>query len=601
LPIQLQTLRRLAGTAYAVLIAPWPTFGIAVLLQAIISVLVPLVQIRATAVLIDTLAAQVARSASTAELFAAATGPLAFLIGALLIGTLTAEGVLQPYLYQIHAERVIARANEQVFAKTLGMRLEHLEQPAYHDTLQRFLWPMQNSAVVANRLHRAQRLVMRLGRGVAVLVALAQVQLWLAAALLLGCLAIFRWRLHSAGQLIALDETLTPVRRRQKYWQELLTGRGAAAEIRLFGLGPLLVRRWRSVTDRLLGEVAARRRQTLLRGVVLLLLNIAVFGVAAAGLLLAAAEGRISGGELVALLFAVQQFLDLLDLDLDKLRVFFNNLDYLPQFLALPGDERAGGVAPEGLDVWMEGVGFTYPGAARPALDGVTLHVRPGERVALVGENGAGKSTLARLLLGLYTPTSGHILVSGVDMQSLDLQQWRERVGAVFQDFMRFPLTARENVGFGRVAHLHDEHAIAAAAQASGATAVIDALPHGYDTHLTPAFGTDLSLGQWQQLALARAHLRAAPLVVLDEPAAALDARAERDVYEQFLKLAAGKTVLLISHRIGSARLADRVVVLANGRIVEEGTHDALLAAGGLYAELYGLQAAWYRDDATES
>jgi ABC-type multidrug transport system fused ATPase/permease subunit len=219
-----------------------------------------------------------------------------------------------------------------------------------------------------------------------------------------------------------------------------------------------------------------------------------------------------------------------------------------------------------------------------------------------VGENGAGKTTLARLLLGLYEPTAGRITIGDTDLAEIAPPAWRARVGAVFQDYVRYALTARENIGFGCLEKLDDDAAIRAAARLSSAAAVIESLPDGYETRLGKEFegGRDLSQGQWQKLAIARAYFRDAELLVLDEPASALDALAEREVYRQFLAVSEGRTVLLISHRLGSARLADRILFLENGRIVQQGTHDALLAAGGPYAALYAMQAEWYREPKPE-
>jgi ATP-binding cassette subfamily B protein len=242
-------------------------------------------------------------------------------------------------------------------------------------------------------------------------------------------------------------------------------------------------------------------------------------------------------------------------------------------------------------------VTFSYAGARGPALRDVSLELAPGEVVALVGENGSGKTTLAKLLAGLYVPEGGRVMLDGLDTASADADQLRRRVAVIFQDFMRYALPARENVGLGRHERLGDEERVRAAARVAGAHEDLERLPQGYDTVLGPAFagGTDLSHGQWQRVALARALFRDAPFVILDEPTAALDARAEHDLFQRIRELLAGRTVLLISHRFPSVRMADRIHVMHAGRIVESGTHDDLIARDSRYAELFRLQAAPYR------
>jgi len=244
----------------------------------------------------------------------------------------------------------------------------------------------------------------------------------------------------------------------------------------------------------------------------------------------------------------------------------------------------------------VENVTFTYPDADRPALSDVSLEIGAGEVVALVGENGSGKTTLAKLVAGLYSPEQGHVHWDGRDVGELDPEDVRRRVAVIFQDFARYLLPARENVGLGRHERVEDLDAIVHAAERAGAHGFLSGLPEGYETMLGREFagGWDLSIGQWQRVALARAFFRDAPFVILDEPTAALDARAEADLFARLRELLEDRSVLLISHRFSSVRTANRIYVLDQGRVVEHGTHQELMALHGLYAELFTLQARQY-------
>ncbi len=333
-----------------------------------------------------------------------------------------------------------------------------------------------------------------------------------------------------------------------------------------------------------------------------------VYGAVAVFMLMAAQRNGLTPGTFVALFYALLQLrgnLVTIRLLLSRSQDFYADLRHGNKFLQIPSEERQGKQAvtfPLREGIRFEQVSFRYPGVEQPALADIQLHIRQGERIAIVGENGAGKSTFAKLLLGLYEPTSGRIAVDGIDLRAITPSAWHASAGAVMQDFMRYALTAGENIAVGNLDHSGGQAAIEAAAKLSAAAEVIGALPQGYNTLLSKEFegGQDLSLGQWQKLAIARAYLRDAPILVLDEPAAALDAITEREVYRQFLALAQSKTVLLISHRVGSARLADRIIVVEHGRIVQQGTHDELVSCDGPYADLYKLQAAWYQDEDEE-
>jgi ATP-binding cassette subfamily B protein len=242
-------------------------------------------------------------------------------------------------------------------------------------------------------------------------------------------------------------------------------------------------------------------------------------------------------------------------------------------------------------------VSFSYPGNSRLILDHINFHVHPTERLALIGENGQGKTTIVKLITRLYDPTEGQILLDGVDLREYDLEDLHREMGVIFQDFMRYEMTAAENIAVGRVEELSNPELLRAAAQKSMADATIARLPRGYDQMLGRRFenGVDISGGEWQKVALARAYLRNAQILILDEPTAALDARSEFEVFQRFAELTAGKMALFISHRFSTVRSADRIIVLENGKIAEEGSHDQLARLGGRYAEMFEMQASSYR------
>lgn len=498
-------------------------------------------------------------------------------------------------------ERVRGRIEEAVYRKTQALPLEVLDTPEHHDRLRRVRRGMDQRffstmSFIWGCVHNGVALVS-----------------------LLAYLGAFHWLLPlilvagtTPGVLLyervnrerfIVQRQQTQDERRFTLLAALLTDRHAAAELRMFGSGRWFIENALELWQRLARErirLAGRQaRVAFLSDTLNAFVYIA--GIAFSLAIVALKRGTI--GAYAAFFYAVESFQRQYNYLVWSLSTIYDDLRYIKDyfdFTDLPSlDFRSGRrlAGPIRRGIVLENVSFVYPGSKRPALCKINLTIRPGERLALVGLNGAGKSTLVKLLMGLYEPTEGRILVDGVDLRTIARDDWYRRLGAVFQDFNRYETTAYENIAFGWAEQAHRADLVASAAARSGAAEVLTALPEGLQTHLGKAYraGVDLSAGQWQRLAIARAYMRAAEILVLDEPAAALDAKAEADVYEHFARMAAGRTVILISHRLGSCRMADRIVVLQDGRVVEEGTHKDLMAQGGPYAAMYRSQAAWYR------
>ena len=515
-------------------------------------------------------------------------------------------------------ELIIRRQiDEQLRAQTLDdlmrpARIAHLEDPGLRDHL-----PLIRDGSVNMGASPGGAAVMTVrliavyvqGLGGAVLVGLA-FSWWAAAGLLSVCLlsrGIVR-RAFFAFLWAWADPEQLRGQRRFDYTLMLGIGPAGAKESRMFGLAGWLVDRF--LRDWQLGlQRTEQTRNSLFRafgrGYGLLLISYALVFLAMAG---AASSGRL---ELGALVVAVQASFDLAQLSQTgpwDWELEFGTI-VLPKVNALSAHAARAAAGAKGArsaemaaagDVHFEGVGFRYPDTDRDVLRGLDLAIPAGQALAIVGANGAGKTTLVKLLAGLYEPTEGHIALDGVDLRHVEPGAWQRKIAVVFQDFVRYQLPARDNIGFGAVAHLHQAEALARAAAKSGADAVIDTLPHGWDTVLSRQYtrGADLSGGEWQRVALARCHFAieaGARILVLDEPTASLDVRAEAEFFARFVELTAGLTTILISHRFSTVRAADRIVVLTEGGIREDGTHEELVALDGVYAEMFRLQAGRYR------
>jgi ATP-binding cassette subfamily B protein len=442
-------------------------------------------------------------------------------------------------------------------------------------------------------------------------VALAVYVPWLLLLLAVAVLPSLLGETHFASLGYSLLYSWTPERRQLDYLRYIAASDISAKELKLFGLSDFLVGRY----DRLSRQFyEANKSLAIRRSLVSSLLaavgTLGYYGAYAVIIYLTVTEyrspaGVFTIGVLTFLAGSFRQSRDLIQRVLLSLSQIFEQslyLDDLFTFLAIePRIKPTTGARPvpspirEGFS--FENVGFKYPGAEGWAVRGLGFSLAPGERIALVGENGAGKTTLVKLLARLYDPSEGRILLDGVDLREYDLFSLRRNVGVIFQDFVRYDFLLRENIAVGNISRLEDQPGIESAAGRSLADTVAGKLPGGYGQMLGRRFegGVDLSGGEWQKVALARAYMRDAQLLILDEPTAALDARAEYEVFLRFSELTRGRMAVLISHRFSTVRMADRILVLRGGELVEQGTHEELLAVGGLYSELFQLQAAGYR------
>lgn len=501
----------------------------------------------------------------------------------------------------ILGEKAAVYAQSRVLEVACLAELDDYDDAGFHDRLQRASQSAQSRPImlVESILELVRSTVMLIG----VLVGLIWIEPVIGLFVALSIIPIWIGGARGGAQYFEFVVDMTQGDRTRAYLFKLLTSREGAKEVRAFDLGPHLSERWRVLMshriDSLLHTLRRRFRSSMLASLgsnaIVALVAAVLFAFLQADIL-TLAEATASAG---ALLLFTQKLKDLVQ----ATSMFFEAgpLIYdLQEFLRLKESllrSRPDRAIERGFsEVVLEGVSFTYKGATRPAIAGIDLKLRAGEVVALVGENGSGKTTLTKVLSGLYPADEGRVLVDGVDIAEVDPASWRQSIAVVFQDYLHYALPARDNIALGSVEREPTDDDVRNAAVAAGAGDFLASLPEGYDTILSPEFdrGQDLSLGQWQRVALARAFYRSAPLVVLDEPTASLDARAESAIFDTVRDLYTGSTVLLISHRFSTVRTADRIVVLSDGRVVEEGTHDELLQADGLYAELFAIQASNY-------
>ncbi|NKB67596.1 MAG: ATP-binding cassette domain-containing protein [Candidatus Latescibacteria bacterium] len=524
---------------------------------------------------------------------------------ALWAGLALLQGTVRPFLTALLIERLKQEMEDRLLVELQGkarrLRLEVFERADFHDILRR----AQEAATPGfflNLLGEIQTIFS--GTLTALSVALI-VGLWnplLLVALVLVALPppLAHWQ--QGRDAFLLKRAQTQHERLRGYLGRILSERAAAKEVRVFDLGPGLLQWWThlywQVANRLFNQ---QRRQTAVDGA---LSAGSLLGLAAAigWAAWAVALGALSAGQFAAMMVALREIRTSVDLAVRRFGYLANrllNIADLFAYLDFGPEQEDDGEAPGHLNqipIAARDLSFTYPQADNPALEDLSFTIEPGQRIALVGANGSGKTTLVKVLLGLFQPTRGAVLYGDLDLERVSRQQLWDQAAAVFQDYTRFAFTLGENIGLGRNQQMNDEAAVRQAAQQGGADVVAAQLPQGYDTQLTREFsgGTELSGGQWQRVAIARGFMRNAALVALDEPTASLDPMAEAEIFRRFLELSGGRTTIVVSHRLGSARLCDRILVLKEGRLVEEGTHDQLLAQRGEYARMWALQAQWY-------
>jgi ATP-binding cassette, subfamily B, bacterial len=577
--------------------ASGPPVVAASLLFRIVASLIPIAMLSVSRVIIDDVVASTA---------ARQTLPNAFWWLVMLEFALAALGSILGrtvgFFDGLFSDRFTRYVSVRVMDHASGLDLAAYEEPAFYDKLERAR--VQATDRVA-MIREAGSMLQQTLTAVTLIASIFLFSPWLLLVLIVCLVPAFLGESHFAFLGYSLNFRQTPARRQMDYLRTLGASKESAKELKLFGLRSFFVKRYSDLSDQIYGQNKMLACRRLWVGSLLSILSAAGYYAAYAYVIYRTVAGHQSVGAMTFLagaiagasnniqnIFSASSSIADQSLFLTDLVAFFGIRTKIrsgPDALPAPRPIR------EGFE--FRNVTFAYPGASRLLLDRLNFRLEPGERVALIGENGQGKTTIVKLITRLYDPTGGRILLDGVDLREYEIEDLYREISVIFQDFMRYDISAAENIGIGCLDRQLNVPKLRDAARKSLADGVIDRLPGGYQQMLGRRFegGVDLSGGEWQKIALARAYLRDAQLLILDEPTASLDARSEGEVFQRFADLTDGKMALLISHRFSTVRMADRIVVLENGRIAEEGTHSRLIAMGGLYSGMFELQASNYR------
>ncbi|MEL7448938.1 MAG: ABC transporter ATP-binding protein [Pseudomonadota bacterium] len=551
--------------------------------------------------IVDSVVAAMAHASATGEVQVHATLYFVLLEALVVVAIAAAQRGISACQSLLRAQ-LGQRVNVMILEKALTLSLQQFEDSEFYDKLTRAR--REASTRPLSLVNKTFGLVQNGISLASYAVLLVKFSPWAVALLIVAGLPSFFAEAKFSGDAFRLFRWRSPETRKQMYLETVLAREDSVKEVKLFSLGPRLLQRYRDIFAKLYVE---DRRLTLRRdswGFVLGLVGTAALYGAFAWTAVTAISGTITLGQMTMYMLLFRQGQSAVSAILTAVsgmyedNLYLSNLyEYLEQPApAAAGDAEAGATPGDGIR--FENVSFTYPGATAPALVDFSLHLEPGHSLALVGENGSGKTTIIKLLTRLYEPTSGRILLDGTELKDWSPESLRRRIGVIFQDFGRYQFQVGENIGAGDVEHFEDAKRWRTAAEKGMSAPFIEAMPEGYGTQLGRWFkgGRELSGGQWQKIALSRAFMRTgADILVLDEPTAAMDAQSEAAIFDHFHSLAADKIAILISHRFSTVRMASLIVVIQDGRVIEQGNHESLIAQNGHYASLFDLQARGYR------